>query len=141
MSLFQHKHKKKKKNRPLYLNYSKKTGDIIPLRNTQNNDTYIAEFSFPNQFIPLLSLINIDEWLPLTREELGSSYLFNLEHKYLKSKDGSTLYLNVDKKTGNYRANKSKTDNKVSRAEFTQEEIDKIKKEISLDSYIQKGVI
>lgn len=141
MFLLQHNFFTDKKNRPLYLNYSKKTGDIVPLRNTQNNEFYRARFRFVEDLIPLLALIDLEEWEPVPEEELGSSSLFNLEHNYMKSKDGSPLYLNIDKKNGKYRAHKGKVDNKLYKAEFTKDEMKELGKKIPLDKFTPKGVI
>lgn len=142
MFLLQHNFFTDKKNKPLYLNYSKKTGKITPLRNTQNNETYIAQFRFVEDLLPLLNLIDIDEWTPLLEEELGSySNVFNLEHNYLTSKDGSPLYLNIDKNNDKCKLHKGKRDNKYYKAEFTREEIDELAKKIPLDKFTKKGII
>lgn len=142
MFLLQHRFVTDKKNRPLYLNHSKKNGDNVPLRNTQNNEFYTAQFRFVEDLLPLLPKIDIDEWELILEEELGSySYVFNLEHNYLKSKDGSPLYLNIDKNNDKCRLHKGKRDNKYYKAEFTKDELEKLGEKIPLDKFTPKGII
>lgn len=124
----------------LYLNYNKKDGNITALRNTNNNERYLVQLTL-EQMLLINNLIDINEWTLALYEELGTfSNLFNLKHKYIKSKTGTDQYFNITK-NGRTAIKGNKTNQENLKAEFTKEEIMRLKKLYNLDNFEVVGVI